>query len=169
MFSIKIVGSAGRHQTYIRPQEQLRTHHQMNRQVVQRMSHLLLEPPTRPAASCSFRFCPPDKLLALEYALASKSQSRNNCIKSSLLSVFSDHLTACQTRRFCIHVNSGKRMFFCGTRPMVPRGGLRFPPSKTTFPLLLLLKPPIIDKAVDFPALFMLIPAISNPVRSVPV
>src|SRR6266478_3682861 len=114
MPSIKLGGSAGRHRMCIRPQEQLRPYHQ-SRLVLQQISYLLLEPPTRPAASCSFRFCPPDKVWALEWALASKSQARNNCVKSSLLSVFSDHLTACQTRRLCIHVKSGKRMFVCGT------------------------------------------------------
>ena len=114
---------------------------------------LPFEPPTRPIASCNFLFCPPDKVLALERIFASKSQSRSNCSKSSSLSELADHLTAFHTRSVWIHVKSGKRTLLCGTMPIVPRGGLRTSPAKVTVPPLLPAKPPIIDNAVDFPAL----------------
>lgn len=87
------------------------------------VNHVLFDPLRRPMASCSFRFWPPDKVAALAWIFAPKSQSRSSCSRSSLRSEFSDHLTDFQTRRVCKHVSSGNKTFFCGTIPSAPLRG----------------------------------------------
>ena len=116
--------------------------------------NLLLDPPTNPMANCNFLFCPPESVPAFELIFASKSQSRNSCSTSSSPLELCDHFTALQTRRVCTHDSSENSTFFCGTIPIVPCGGRGTPPSKVTDPFVGLIRPPNIERAVDFPALF---------------
>jgi hypothetical protein len=101
----------------------------------------LEEPPTSPAASCSFRFCPPLSVEALSWIFFPRSQSRSSCSRSSCSSpgpfAVTGRLTALHTRRFCRQVRSSKRTFFCGTMPISPRSGRPcrpWPFAKTTSP-----------------------------------
>jgi hypothetical protein len=117
----------------------------------------LLEPPNSPIANCNFLFCPPLKLFAFDPIFLPRSQSLSNPSKSSSGSELGDHLTALHTRKVCRQVSSGKRTFFWGTRPIVPRGGRRWPPSKMTSPEVWPVRPPTMDIVVDFPALYPIV------------
>jgi hypothetical protein len=99
------------------------------------------------------RFCPPERVSAFEWILCCRSQSRNNCSKSSSASELLDHLTARNTLRVWRHDSSGMSTFFWGTMPIVPRGGFATPPSKTTVPRDRPVSPPMTDSEVDLPAL----------------
>ena len=141
------------HLRCIRPQEQLVLVHYQKIVVAYNPGNSLFEPPRSPIASCNFLFWPPLNVLAFAWIFLPKSQSLSNCSRSSFFSERSDHLTACHTRRVCIHVSSGNSTFFCGTIPMVPRGGRAAPPAKVIIPFVRSRRPPMIESEVDFPAL----------------
>ena len=92
-------------------------------------------------------------MFAFSVIFFSKSQSRSNCLKSSSLVELSDHLTAFHTRNVCKQDSSGKRTFFWGTIPKVPRDGRDAPFSNVTVPEVILESPAMTDNEVDFPAL----------------
>ena len=113
----------------------------------------LLDPPRSPIANCSFLFCPPESVAAFACIFFPKSQSLNNASRSSSAAELSVHFTACHTLNVWIHVSSENKTFFWGTIPMVPLGGRERPPSNVIVPRVWPIKPPMTERAVDFPAL----------------